>query len=253
MKINSILFNGCSVTYGEELPEPENERFSKLICNDLGAEEINIAMCGSSNEAIFRTTVEYIASSKNITPDLVVIVWSGVDRFEAWHPTIKDPHSKVLYNVSPARIDKIYKKNKRVGQAYSMFYEYIMNVRTSIFKTLSMMYFLQEYLKSKKIPYLFYQFAEHTGSTIDILYNDTHNRGESTDGMRELIIQKYNQLEAQSIFGADIHSKDYTNTPRYWGDINHDLAPHGHPLHKTQRFVSNLIISKLKELYDIRI
>ena len=38
-----ILFNGCSWTEGAELENPEEERYSRLVCNELGADEKNIA------------------------------------------------------------------------------------------------------------------------------------------------------------------------------------------------------------------
>ena len=49
-----IYFDGCSWTEGAELENPEEERYSKLICNELGAEEYNIAMSGGSNDRIVR-------------------------------------------------------------------------------------------------------------------------------------------------------------------------------------------------------
>ena len=49
-----ILFNGCSWTEGAELENPEEERYSRLVCNELGADEKNIAKGGGSNDRIIR-------------------------------------------------------------------------------------------------------------------------------------------------------------------------------------------------------
>ena len=49
-----IYFDGCSFTYGSELENHEKERYSRLICNELGAEEKNYAMGGGSNDRIIR-------------------------------------------------------------------------------------------------------------------------------------------------------------------------------------------------------
>ena len=49
-----IYFDGCSWTKGEELENQEEERFSKLICDELGAEETNLAIKGGSNDRIIR-------------------------------------------------------------------------------------------------------------------------------------------------------------------------------------------------------
>ena len=49
-----IYFDGCSWTEGAELSNPEEERYSKLICNKMGAEETNLAKGGGSNDRIVR-------------------------------------------------------------------------------------------------------------------------------------------------------------------------------------------------------
>ena len=49
-----IYFDGCSWTYGQELEHREEERYSKLICNNLGAREYNFAKEGGSNDRIIR-------------------------------------------------------------------------------------------------------------------------------------------------------------------------------------------------------
>ena len=52
-----IYFNGCSWTWGNEL-ENRDDRFSKLICNRLNAEEVNKSKSGCSNFYIMRTSLE---------------------------------------------------------------------------------------------------------------------------------------------------------------------------------------------------
>ena len=53
-----ILFVGCSITWGDELKDRLNTRYSKLICDALGANETNIAECGMSNDWIARRTLK---------------------------------------------------------------------------------------------------------------------------------------------------------------------------------------------------
>lgn len=59
-----ILFVGCSITWGDELKDRLNTRYSKLICDALGANEYNIAECGQSNDWIARRTVEETRKKK---------------------------------------------------------------------------------------------------------------------------------------------------------------------------------------------
>ena len=57
MKKMKIYFDGCSWTKGVELNNPEEERYSKLVCDEVGAEETNFAMGGGSNDRIIRNLV----------------------------------------------------------------------------------------------------------------------------------------------------------------------------------------------------
>lgn len=62
----NLLFNGCSFTQGSELQGKENNleyrdqhRFSQVISNKTGLSHKNIAMGGSSNDRIARTTIDW--------------------------------------------------------------------------------------------------------------------------------------------------------------------------------------------------
>ena len=65
-----IYFDGCSWTKGAELENLEEERFSRLVCQDFDAEEKNISNSGGSNDRIVRN----LLVNKNIEEyDLAVI------------------------------------------------------------------------------------------------------------------------------------------------------------------------------------
>ena len=66
-----IYFDGCSWCWGAELKDPQQSRYSRIICDKLGAEEYNIAKCGASNNRITR---QLLVDHKNINEfDLVII------------------------------------------------------------------------------------------------------------------------------------------------------------------------------------
>ena len=89
-----IYFNGCSWTRGAELENDTEERYSKLICNHYGAEEINLAVDGKSNDAIIREL--YLDQPE---ADLAVIQMTFPLRTEYYHPRRKKWHD---VNVSAA-------------------------------------------------------------------------------------------------------------------------------------------------------
>lgn len=86
-----IYFDGCSWTFGSELKDPFESRYSKIICDHYGAEEHNFSMPGSSNDRIIRN----LLVNNNIENyDLGIIQLSFQPRTE-------------YYNTSKKRWDKI--------------------------------------------------------------------------------------------------------------------------------------------------
>jgi len=94
-----ILYsNGDSVTWGAELDDKNNERYSKLVSNHYNAIDCNYASAGVSNDYIYRTTLRDIIHWKNtkkswseetgwIEDDnmMVLIGWTSPTRFEWWN------------------------------------------------------------------------------------------------------------------------------------------------------------------------
>ena len=58
----------------DELNNPRDERFSKLISNDLNLEEINQAIAGCGNEAIIVNTMKWIYDNQEIHNDTIFII-----------------------------------------------------------------------------------------------------------------------------------------------------------------------------------
>ena len=75
-----VYFDGCSWTYGAE--NDLSDRFSTVLCNKMGAEEINVSQNGASNRAILRRTLV----ENNISDyDLAVIQLTMPNRTEYWN------------------------------------------------------------------------------------------------------------------------------------------------------------------------
>ena len=53
-RFKKIYFNGCSWTWGSLLDNPHAQRYSKLLCNELRAEECNFAIPGGSTRRVAR-------------------------------------------------------------------------------------------------------------------------------------------------------------------------------------------------------
>jgi len=94
-----ILYSiGDSVTWGAELDNKEEERYSKLVANHLDAIDCNNASAGVSNDYLFRNTMrdvhQWINTHKiwdetngwSKSDELKVLIgWTSPTRFEWWN------------------------------------------------------------------------------------------------------------------------------------------------------------------------
>lgn len=103
-----ILFNGCSVTHGDELEEDkkEEQRFSRLIANHYGAEDINLGCNGNSNDAIARTTIDWLLNNPN--PDKVIIQWTATSRIEGYQLFCGKEQYVFVTTQTPRKWEKFY-------------------------------------------------------------------------------------------------------------------------------------------------
>ena len=83
--IKYVYSNGCSFAEGCGLDNPKKERYSKLIADKFGAEDINQSSGGGSNQRIFRTTFEWISENQDkLKNTLFVIQLTYPIRNEIW-------------------------------------------------------------------------------------------------------------------------------------------------------------------------
>ena len=91
-----FYFNGCSHTYGADLENIEDERFSTLVSNHYNADHLNDATRGSSNDKIVRKTFEFLENNKC---DYGIIMMTYHVRMELVNP-VKGSHN---HHFSPNR------------------------------------------------------------------------------------------------------------------------------------------------------
>ena len=90
-----LLANGCSFVKGDELKNESEERFSKLLSNRFGCEEINFGTSGGSNGETFRTTFDWIRNNQKKCKDTLIIIgltelfrmdwWSNITKQHIGH------------------------------------------------------------------------------------------------------------------------------------------------------------------------
>ena len=97
--MRTILFNGDSFTYGDELDGYEtnthhSHTYAYKLSTELNSKYINLAQNGSSNTKIYRTTTKFLQQT-NKKIDMIVIMWSNFGRFELCEPFTLQSDSEI--------------------------------------------------------------------------------------------------------------------------------------------------------------
>ncbi len=104
-----ILFHGCSITWGDELEDRENERFSKLVCDILCVEENNLAHCGNSNH-LENIIINILDNAVKYTQDNPHIIISSSNSEENIIICIEDNGIGMDKNIQKLIFEKFYRE-----------------------------------------------------------------------------------------------------------------------------------------------
>ncbi len=143
-----ILFDGCSWTYGTELENHEEERWSTLVAN--GEEHVNLSNPGKSNDGILRTTLEFCESNH---VDTAVIQFTKHSRTE-----FREEGAGKYTTVSNGNIrnNGVYKKQSEI------YFEYFNNKELHLENYSNNKFLLENYFKQKNIKYFFCTIGGYT-------------------------------------------------------------------------------------------
>ena len=134
-----ILFDGCSWTYGSELKNIEEERWSTLVSDSLGTEHVNLGLWGKCNDGILRTTIHHCENHK---VDFAVIQFTKDNRREILN-------GDSYYRVKHGKSDTLKEK------ASVDYYKYLNTQEDNVANYYKNKFLLEHYFKVNKIPYLF--------------------------------------------------------------------------------------------------
>ena len=203
-----IYFDGCSWIYGAELENPEEERFSKVLCNDLGAEEYNISKQGGSNDRIVRN----LLVEENIEEyDLAVIQMTYPARTEyykhAWiNINPKHNYSRWLhrdpYKHKKVNIDKLKEKFTEYQNFWKEYYTTIISKTYITTKEKIHYQTIQNHCEVKKVPVIILTINQWTVTSAHQLNVPTlkyHRYGHPTKESHR-VIADYIQKKLKGIF-----------------------------------------------------
>ena len=151
-----ILFHGCSITWGDELEDRENERYSKLVSNHFLTEDCNISHCGNSNDRIVRESIKYLQHN---TFDVVVLQFTVHSRTEwfdkqgfphRFTPQLTSSHGKLKLKGNPMS-DEL---RERLHSAGKWFYRFVYNDILGVENMWKNMVFFDSYCKANDITFI---------------------------------------------------------------------------------------------------
>jgi len=141
-----ILFDGCSWTYGSELKNRYEERWSTLVSDSLHTDHVNLALWGKCNDGILRTTIHHCENHK---VDLAVIQFT------------KDNRREILNGDSYYRVK--HGKSDTLKQKASVdYYKYLNTHEDNVANYYKNKFLLEHYFKVNNIPYLFVRITRKT-------------------------------------------------------------------------------------------
>ena len=162
-----LLASGCSWTAENSISTDHslsNEdrggwaMWPELLANELNLSHLNVAKSGIGNKEIFDSIVDVINTKTNIK--LVIVAWSGWDRFKKMGIHDQHPLASLMINecADYSKYKKIYTLDDYSNFFKSATFEDLKKYsRDCIDSSLRYMFVLAQLLKSKNIPYLFFQ------------------------------------------------------------------------------------------------
>jgi hypothetical protein len=180
MTDKTALFVGCSFTAncGFSVENLEKYHWPYLFCQENKFNITNHAAGGMSNHEIFLRTIESITNSHY---DLVVVMWSEVDRKWAYFSDNNIDDFTILNNCAPTGFRA---KTTTASDYAKLHYSYFNNRYINIKHWLQQCLALEKVLKHLRIPFI---FAKGFENDIIKLNNVTYDNGfDNINGLEKL-------------------------------------------------------------------
>ena len=261
-----IVSAGCSFIWGDELGDHHHHgaggyshsTWPANIAKNQNIDYACVASAGYGNTIITRNVINFCEQNRNV---FVIVQWTWPFRFDfafanknrwetigPWQADKENrpgedlPKDDVLFNYAEKNT-QIAKRNG-INELANAFFKHVGSGEYwPVYSTLKEIIFLQNYLNSKDIPYMF-----SCADASSIFYNYTVKKANDTyitDLINQIDMDKLALFEPGSNWGD-------TKTPRgfyQWAVENkYDIAPGGHPREQAHIDASKLMQEKFNEL-----
>jgi len=240
-----IYWNGCSFVRGMEVKDRPKDIFANIVSEEFNQPWWDNAKVGGSNDRIWRTTVDDMIRKP---ADLVIIVWSGFNRFE-----FLDNHStwrsavwiRYLFNRSTLDISdrsEVHMHPRMTLDQWKAINGYATKGRSMRYNLLYSLHYMlstKYFLEAKGIPYLFYNMSDGQWEPSKFILDETRTEGSNniwyTEHMKgEDYIRELPHMQEEAFYDMCKRKK----VP---------FGPKDHPLEEGHRLMAKRIIG---DVYD---
>jgi hypothetical protein len=182
-----IYWNGCSFVRGMEVQNRPDDIFANIVSKEFNQLWWDNAKVGGSNDRIWRTTLDDMIRKP---ANLVIIVWSGINRFEflddyhAWRSAVWIKYRMDKKSLKPAPDNEVHfhpKMKLQQWEAINGWGSLGRSPRYNIIYSLHYILSTKYFLEAKGIPYLFYNMSD--GQTKPLLHTLDEQRDEGANNL----------------------------------------------------------------------
>lgn len=158
-----LISNGCSYTYGHELPEKTRVRdaYGGVLSRELNMKHVNLGIPGGSNDHIVRTTLTWAIKNKHLYKNLFFVIgWSAKSRRE-WYSSLYKNYWQFVKE-SPPSIYQIDVRNKVIEFHKKYLCDDYSDDKNTVLNILS----LQNFFENNNISYLMCDALEYEDADI---------------------------------------------------------------------------------------
>ena len=234
LEVSHLVVNGCSLTHCQGLEKPNEQGWPALLGKKLGVPVVNLAIGGSSNDAIFRKTAEYV--HKNLVTNskpFFIIAFSGAARKEIFlkNNKFQDKNSTYLIDFVASSVDYLCS----LPDLPENIKEFDNECNTYI---VDLSFFAAERNKLLNWVSTINLFKAH-----NISYFTTDYLPTSDEKIMKMILDNYKELN-------DYVHKDYQRLENFYDLTSHlKKLPCSHDGYEAQEVIANYVYNQLISRY----
>ena len=241
----SLYFNGCSLTYGDELKDPCESAWPALVSANLKSNFLNDACSGGTNERTVYKTVQNINNY-----DYFFVAWTFYNRFTEYNPVDNfEINFTPTLGMTPLlhSSDDLKKNYYKYADYGKMYYKHWFNELYEFKKWLQQIIMLQAFFKTQNKKYL---MLNATHNHLQIWLQPQEKFIESTKHLLEF----FNYLDDTQLLNEHAQIQKLVSmidmsTVVEWGawaitdlKLTHPCGPNEHILESGHQAVANKVL-----------